>query len=300
MPRASGKDIAEIFGHAPDDLSKKARALWSLNACPFIESPCIKTNHDKSVVYGVCSVKNINGDEVITCPNRLYADNYGIIRNVSQYIFPGIPFKTYSEYVRQRGNHNPKVVALGQRSGREVGLSRTLSIDWILALIDKGKLADYAGLEIQSMDITGNYRNAWNAYRNLPSNTHARIPESEHGINWANVHKRLIPQLIRKGSVFAKSDICTKGLHFALPEIVYQKFEDVIGDLPEQKQLARNVLSVSTYALGPNVPFGKIRPIIRIRSERFLLEDFAQGFITGASLPSGQELDIAIKKVLGI
>ena len=300
MPRAPGKDIAEIFGHAPDDLTEEARSLWRLNACPFVEGPCIKTNHDKSLVYGVCSVKNLNGDEVITCPNRLYADNYGVIRAVSQYAFPDIPFRTYGEYVRQRGHIDPVVVALGQRSGREVGLGRSLSIDWVLALIRDGNLADYAGLEIQSMDITGNYREAWTAYRNLQPNTPVRIPSSKHGVNWANVHKRLIPQLIRKGAVFAKSDLCTKGLHFTLPEIVYQKFEDVVGELPEQERLARNVLSVSTYALGQNVPHGNVRPLVSIRSERFLLDDFAQGFITGPNLPSGRELDDAIRRVLGI
>ena len=301
MPRSPGKDIAEIFGHNPDDLSETARSLWSVNACPFIEGPCTKTNHDKSIIYGVCSVRNLNGDEVIVCPNRLYADNYSVIRSVSHDAFGSeVDFCTYREYVRRRQIRGPVVVALGTKSGREVGLGKTLSIDWVLALLEDGQLTDYAGLEIQSMDITGNYRANWAAYRDLPGLTAKHIPPSDHGINWANVHKRLIPQLIRKGSVFAKSNICTKGLYFVLPEIVYQKFEDVVGHVDECPHVANDVLSVHTYAIGPNVPHGHIRPLSHIRSARFLLKDFSAGFVRGPNLPSGQELDEAVMKVLSI
>lgn len=125
MARSPGKDIAEIFGHAPDDLSEAARSLWSVNACPFVEGPCTKTNHDKTVVYGVCSVRNLNGDEIIVCPNRLYADNYEVIRAVSHDAFgPEIQFCTYREFVRRKKQKGLVVVALGTKSGREVGLGR--------------------------------------------------------------------------------------------------------------------------------------------------------------------------------
>ena len=163
MPRSPGKDICEIFGHSPDDLTESARSLWAINGCPFVEGPCSKTNSDKTIVYGTCSVTNLNGDEIIVCPNRLYADNYAIIREVSQDAFgPDVAFCTYREYIRRRQTKGAVVVALGQKSGREVGLGRKLSLDWVLALLQDGELADYAGLEIQTMDITGNYRRNWN------------------------------------------------------------------------------------------------------------------------------------------
>ncbi len=301
MSRAPGKDIAEIFGHAPDDLSECARSLWTLKACPFINRPCIKTNHDKSIVYGVCSVENLNGDEIITCPNRMYANEYGTLRVVSEATFgPDTPFLTYDQYVRERGRAGPLVVALGKNSGREVTLGKQLSIDWVLAYIDKNTLLDYAGVEIQTMDITGNYRNCWAAYDTLPQTPKRKIPSSNHGINWANVHKRLIPQLIRKGSVFRKSTLCTKGLHFALPELVYQRFEKVVGDLDSVDDLAADVLTVYTFAIGPNVEHGQIRPLTQIRTERFTLKAFAEGFISGPYLPTGQDLDDAVRRVLGI
>lgn len=64
-------DIVEIFGYAPNDTSTVCRSLWTLGACPFVETPCSKSNHDKTIVYGTCSVTTRFGDCVI-CPNRLY------------------------------------------------------------------------------------------------------------------------------------------------------------------------------------------------------------------------------------
>lgn len=301
MPRSPGKDIAEIFGHAPDDLTEASRAMWAVNACPFVTGPCTKTNHDKSLVYGVCSVRNLNDDEIIICPNRLYADNYESIRAVSHAAFgAGVNFCTYSEFVARKRTQGSVVVALGTKSGAEVKLGKQLSMDWVLALLKDGELADYVGLEIQSMDITGNYRDNWQAYKDLPKTKAKRIPASEHGINWANVHKRLIPQLIRKGSIYANSSICTKGLHFVLPEIVYQRFENVVGEMTACNASGKNVLTVHTYALGKNVSYGEIRPLKQVRTERFLLSEFADGFVRGPNLPTGKELDNAIRKGLGI
>ncbi len=42
------RNLTEIFGYAPDDLTNESRSLWKLGACPFIEKSCIKYNHDQS------------------------------------------------------------------------------------------------------------------------------------------------------------------------------------------------------------------------------------------------------------
>ena len=125
-------------------------------------------------------------------------------------------------------------------------------MDWVLAKVKNGELVEYAGIEVQSIDITNNYRDNWYAYKNLNENT-SIIPRSKHGLNWANVHKRLIPQLIRKGLIYAKSDLVSHGLYFVLPDIVYRKFEDVIGkDIPLVNRKASDVLTVHTYSLSDN------------------------------------------------
>ena len=96
-------------------------------------------------------------------------------------------------------------------------------MDWVLAKVKSGKLKEYVGIEVQSIDITGNYRDCWHSYNNLTPGTKI-ISSSCHGMNWANVHKRLIPQIIRKGLVYSRSSMVKKGVYFIVPDIVYRKF----------------------------------------------------------------------------
>ena len=296
------KDLVELFGYSPDDLTTTARTLWQLGGCPFINKACIKFNHDQTITYGTCSVTSPYGDIVI-CPNRLYANNYQTLRRVSEDAFgDSIPFMTYEQYLEQRAVYDNCIVALGKNSGKEVQVGKSLSMDWVLAHIDQAQLIEYVGIEVQSIDITGNYRDAWHAYHNLkPGTDRATLPSSEHGLNWANVHKRLIPQLIRKGVVYSRSQLVKKGLYFVLPDIVYRKFEDIIGtDIPLTEHASHETLTVYTYALGADVPHGQQRDLVPVRQLRFALDEFSNRFISGPNLPQGQELDGAVRRVLGI
>ena len=300
MTKRNYKDICEIFGHAPKDLTEDARSLWNIGGCPFIKSQCTKYNHDQTIIYGTCSV--VSGEhEVIICPNRLYAENYKTIRNIAKDAFgKNIPIYMFDEFIDKRKEKGKCVVAIGHRSGREVKVKRSLSMDWILAVIEKGRLLEYVGVEVQSIDITGNYRDAWHAYKHLPENKKAKIPSSGHGLNWANVHKRLIPQIIRKGLIYSRSKYVKRGLYFIAPDEVYKRFEDIIGEIPLLKKPNKESLTVFTYELGPDVPPGSIRKLKRKREIRFLLDDFSNRFISGPNLPSGEELDNVVKRILTV
>lgn len=294
-------DIVEIFGYAPDDLSPIARKAWANKHCVFIGATCTKTNHDGSEVYGACSVTSI-GEDCVICPNRLYSGNYQILVDVAEDAFgSGLKLYTYNQYTKLRaeGNLPVCVVALGQNSGKEVKLGRQLSMDWVLAKVSGRTLLEYVGVEVQSIDITGNYRDNWASYRDLPQQPNARIQASGHGMNWANVHKRLIPQLIRKGLIYSRSDHVASGLYFLLPEIVYRRFEAVIGaDIPLEVEKSPDHLTVFTYGLGPRVRHGEIRGLVPLRKIRFSLEEFSSRFVAGDNLPSGQELDAAVMRGL--
>jgi len=300
MVQRPKKDIVEIFGYAPDDLSNVSRSLWSLGACPFIEKACTKTNHDQTIIYGTCSVTSPYGDCII-CPNRMYENRYASLKRVAIDAFgDSLEFLTYEEYIPRRNDLSECVVALGQTSGKEVKLGTSLSMDWVLARVDNGDLAEYVGIEVQSIDITGNYRDNWYAYKNLTSSD-TLISKSGHGMNWANVHKRLIPQLIRKGLIYSRSNLVASGLYFVLPNIVYQKFEEVIGaDIPLVNECAPDVLTVHTYSLSSPVEHGQQRHLILEREIKFKLEEFSGRFIAGANLPSGEDLDNAVRRVLGL
>ena len=295
------KQIVELFGYSPTDVSYDVRKLWDLGACPFLNKGCTKHNHDQSIIYGTCSVTSSQGD-VIICPNRLYADDYASLHLVAKEAYGDkVPLLMFSDYVKRRATVNECVVALGMNSGKEVKVGRSLSMDWVLARVNKGALVDYTGVEVQSIDITGNYRDAWHAFKNYDPKRKAVLPSSGHGLNWANVHKRLIPQIIRKGLVYSRSQFVTKGLFFIVPEIVYQKFEEVVGaDIPKLKKLARNTITVHTYSLGAEKGAGKQRDLILNRSFTFSLEEFSERFISGPNLPDGEELDGVIRKALAI
>ncbi len=292
------KDIVEIFGYSPNDTSDECRSLWRIGGCPFVQIPCTKRNHESSVIYGTCSVTSPYGDCII-CPNRLYVDKFKTLRVVAEDAFGSLPFYTYAEYIEHRNMDTPFVVALGMHSGHEINLSRSCSMDWVLAKVVDKQLVEYTGIEVQSIDITGNYRDNWYAYKNIREGI--IIPRSEHGMNWANVHKRLIPQIIRKSLIYSRSNFVNNGLYFIVPEIVYQKFEEVIGsDIPIVRDKAPDVITVHTYKLGDCVEEGKIRTIELVRKLRFKMQDFSNRFISGPNLPLATDLDNAVKNALGL
>lgn len=294
------KDLVEVFGYAPDDLSPQCRTLWNISACPFINKTCTKTNHDKSIIYGTCSVTSPYGDCII-CPNRLYQDNYGVLKSISKEVFgDDLDLIMFEDYIPRRQEISRCIVALGQNSGKEVKIGTSLSMDWVLAVIENGKLVEYTGVEVQSIDITGNYRDAWYAYKNLTTET-SIVPSSEHGMNWANVHKRLIPQIIRKGLIYSRSEFVKSGLYFVVPDIVYLKFEDIIGkDITHLENAGKDVITIHTYELSPVVKHGEQRSLVLKRNIHLSLDEFSQRFISGPNLPSGALLDTAVKRVLGI
>lgn len=295
MGKNNSRSLIEIFGHAPDDITSKARKFWGLNACPFMGCACTKFDHTNTICYGTCSVSNA-GQNVIICPNRLYANNYETIRHVSEDVFGKLPFMLFDEYLKKESRSLNCVVALGQNSGREVKLSK-MSMDWVLAHIKNGKLIEYVGIEVQSIDITGNYRDAWYAARDKKP----VIPPSAHGLNWANVHKRLMPQIIRKSFVYSRSLLVKNGLFFIVPEPVYQRFEEIIGsDIPTVDAPGKDVITVFTYDLGEPVPHGMVRKLVRSRTVRFKLDEFSARFISGPNLPAGNELDNKIREILDI
>lgn len=289
------RDIVEIFGFNPTDISEECREHWSNGVCPFTFNQCHKTNHDKSITYGVCSVTTPYGDCVI-CPNRLYANKYQSLREVSKDVFgPEVPLLMYGEYLERRNSLREYVVALGMNSGGEVQI-KGLSMDWVLARIMDGKLVEYIGIEVQSIDITGNYRANWNAYKNIECIDN--IPPSEHGLNWANVHKRLIPQLIRKGIIYSKSVYVTKGLFFIVPDVVYRKFEEILGgDMTPVDPPVSDSITVHTYSLGLEDQNGH-RELQIERKLTFSLEEMSRRFISGPNLPPSGVLDQAVKDAL--
>src|SRR6267142_497986 len=74
--------ITETFGYATSDVSNTALAQRKSEICPFLNKTCWKRFRSGGLVHGTCAVKPPMSDEVIICPDRLYAENFRILQDV--------------------------------------------------------------------------------------------------------------------------------------------------------------------------------------------------------------------------
>ena len=295
---SSFKGLCEIFGYSPDDPSKVARNYWDSGQCPFLKKTCTKVDHQNNIV-GACSATVQSNKDVIICPNRLYANNYDILVRIAKEVYGDGKLFLYDEYLKEkkRGIKGEVTIALGQNSGREVSIP-ALSMDWVLARANNKGLKEYCGVEVQSIDITGNYRDNWTFYKKQKYLNGMAPPNGKHGFNWANVHKRLIPQIIKKGTLYSRSEFVKRGLFFIVPQKVYVFFERTLGHVPETKRLSPTTLTVQTYELGPTVSHGKIRDIVFVSQKMFELDAFIKSFVAGTTLPPASDLDKSVASQL--
>jgi hypothetical protein len=300
-------DISELFGYPARDRSPEVVGIRERRVCPFLQGTCTKLDH-RGDSTGVCSVFNPKeGVETIICPNRLYFDNYRVLREVIEDAF-GPDFSL----IRPEGigavNHDGrKVVALGHNFGKEVrvplpkshGRKRTGSFftDWVLAQITRsGDLGNFVGVEVQSIDITGNYRAAQAGY--MKGIKHS--PPSGHGLNWENVNKRILPQVIFKGRVLQREKSCEKGLYFIVPEAMYERILQRLGGGLEEYPPGRGSVTFFRYALSRTAKPGQIRNVNRVEITRTNVETIAARLSGGRDLPDQGEFERHIRQALGI
>lgn len=98
-------------------------------------------------------------------------------------------------------------------------------VDWVLARLDeKGELVEFTAIEVQTIDTTGNYQLARQELLDR-----REIISDTVGFNWENVNKRIIPQLIYKGQVLQREDLCKAGLFFVSPKPVHDRVLERLG-----------------------------------------------------------------------
>ena len=85
-------------------------------------------------------------------------------------------------------------------------------------------MVEFTAIEVQTIDTTGNYRDA----RAALDNDRSIIPCTV-GLNWENVSKRIIPQIIYKGQVLQREDLCRTGLYFVCPQPVFERVLSRLG-----------------------------------------------------------------------
>lgn len=225
--------ISEFFGYRAEDNSTAATTAAARQVCPFLGTQCAKVLSRDRVISGVCAVrqKTAGSPNVICCPNRIYAEDYKMLHLVAQQAF-GSELNLYSgrAAVEKAKTENGAIAVFGHGWGGELRLPQRAGtgsyfVDWVLARLDgDGELVEFTAIEVQTIDTTGNYREA-----RLALLDGRGITADTVGLNWENVSKRIIPQLIYKGQVLQREDLCRTGLFFVCPKPVYDRVLNRLG-----------------------------------------------------------------------
>lgn len=298
--------IYEFFGYRSADRSEKARHAVAASICDVLGTECEKTLSD-GTISGACAIKPATSGPVICCPIRLYADNYRILRDIADSAFsPGLQLVPGAAAISAaKQSCEPTIAVFGKKWGGEIRLPKRFGtgsyfVDWILALIDaEGMLVEFVAVEVQSIDTTGSYR----ASRSALLGDDSQIVTSTVGLNWENVNKRIIPQLIYKGQVLQRESLCKKGLFFVCPQPVYERILDRVGgisSLPEfPLQPASITLLAYNYDTSQVSADGEVLPLVQTAWHSTSVVKFQEAF-SNINLPDADVYKEAIEHALGM
>ena len=297
--------ISEFFGFKAEDKSEIARKTAAKKLCPFTNGVCSKILSRAQTPSGVCSIrqKTPGSPSVICCPFRIYAENYKMLHRIANKAFNG-KYNLYSgriavDKAKQEGG---AIAVFGKGWGGELRLPQRKGtgayfVDWVLAKLDpNGDLTEFTAIEVQTIDTTGNYQTARQA---LIENR--EIVDDTVGLNWENVNKRIIPQLIYKGQVLQREDLCKTGLFFVSPKPVYDRIIERLGGkekIPSFPYQPASIHFVAYDVVSSNKEnFGEILPLDIIEEHCTTVYKVQEAF-SAVTLPKGNVYKEAILQSL--
>ncbi|WP_373320039.1 NotI family restriction endonuclease [Ruegeria spongiae] len=206
-----------------------------------------------------------------------------------------------------------EVVIFGRYWGKELPLPRpkgsgakkasTYYVDWVLAkLAVDGSVEEIIAVEVQTIDTTGNYRDQAECFfANKPylGGTSKSPDYSDAGMNWENVNKRILPQLIYKGHVLRREDLCRKGLFFVCPKQVYDRIRDRLGGTLHDYKPGQGTITFRSYELDEKGERGTQRRMSLHGQFTTTVDQVALAFTSPMNLPDADVYADAIRKALG-
>lgn len=219
----SNNPLAEVFGFPTDNFSDQAERYRRHKLCPYSNKVPNCTKDKAKDPLGVCSIYH-QSRPVITCSIRFRQD-WLIAENAANYLFGNeVNWTSLAE------------VRLNDANNKSAG-----NIDIVLASYDdQGKILDFGSIEVQAVYISGNVREPFKQYINSP--------QEWEDIDWSKLaksypkpdylsssRKRLIPQLISKGSILREWNkkqviVVQKSFYDTLPKLAEVE--------PEKSQIA--------------------------------------------------------------
>jgi hypothetical protein len=192
------------------------------------------------------------------------------------------------------------VMVFGKRWGKELRLPNRLKgggyfVDWILARLGQDRtLAEFVAIEVQTMDTTGSYEAQVHKFLK----TGNVLPEKQSNINWENVSKRILPQVIFKGHVLRQELLCKKGIYFICPSPVYERILVRLGGTLRPYHPQPGALTFRHYDLGDNVPSGNVRELTFKGQMTTTVDQVALAFTSPSNLPAPGVYEQAIRAEL--
>ena len=296
--------ITEFFGYRAEDKSEAALKAAASGLCPFLRSQCTKILSRDRAIAGVCSIrqKTAGSPSVICCPIRLYAEDYKMLKRISRSAFnEEINLYAGRVAVNKAKIENGAIAVFGQGWGGELRLPQregtgSYFVDWVLARLNKhGELVEFTAIEVQTIDTTGNYRTAREELL-----ARREIVDDTVGLNWENVSKRIIPQIIYKGQVLQREDLCKTGLYFVCPHPIYERVLRRLGGkekLPKFPTQPASIHFVSYDYENENVADSLIRPLEIIEEHCTTVYKIQEAF-SAMNLPEGNVYRDAIMRSL--
>lgn len=244
--------IAEFFGYEASDKSEKSLLAAARKVCPFTGNFCVKILSRDRIISGVCAIrqKTAGSPNVICCPIRLYSENYKLLHLIADKAFH-TKLNLYAGRVAvdKAKKEGGAIAVFGKGWGGELRLPQrkglgSYFVDWVLARLDeKGMLMELTAIEVQTIDTTGSYGEA----RRMLAQDRTIISDTV-GLNWENVSKRIIPQIIYKGQILQREDLCRSGLFLVCPLPVYKRILDRLGGTEKLPRFPSQPASINFIA----------------------------------------------------
>lgn len=289
--------IYEFFGYRATDASEQAIHEAAKFNCPFLFKKCIKKL--KIGPSGACALAN-KTEKIICCPNRLYADNYLLLRRIAKRAF-GKELNLYAgrAAVEKAKEEGGAIAVFGHDWGGELPLpnrktSGNYFMDWVLVCLDaEGQIIEFTAIEVQTVDTTGNYQPCRASLLENRS-----LTEVTAGFNWENVNKRIIPQIIYKGQILQRESKCKTGLFFVCNKPVFKRVIDRLGGTAKLPVFPLQPASITFIAYDylndeSRIPDGEILPLDIVDEHRTTVYKVQEAF-SSLDLP---EADVYLKAI---
>lgn len=177
--------VVELYGN-PTNQSLAWNEIISSQNCPFLSRKCLKNRKSEpDITIGTCTVSyGRQARNIIICPFRLLEH--------SQIFTDCIHLLTLHE----PGNELRIVPEISVPGG---------SIDYCLASVRSGKVIDFVGMELQTLDTTGT---VWTERQRFVQNHGFEVRDADiaskkgFGMNWKMTAKTILMQLHHKIQTF--------------------------------------------------------------------------------------------------